>query len=329
MGTLYITEQGAVITKTDGRLVIRKDAETLQDLPAVQVDQIVIFGNVAFTTPAVRFVLEQGIDVAYLSSAGTYRGRIQPAWAKDATLRYEQYRWARDDRFCLQVAQQLMAGKIQNMLAFCRRQRRLGKDAPQHLAAMEGMQQRVAKAEKLEQVLGYEGAASAAYFRLLKTFLPHDWGFQTRQAHPPTDPVNALLSLGYTLLYNQLYAAINVVGLDPYQGFLHQRKRGHATLASDLMEEWRAIIVDSVVLTVINRREIKVDDLQRTNQGVRLTKSALTRFVKRYDARVAEEVLAPTGQYRTTYRRYFELQVRHLARVLLGEAPMYRPFTIR
>jgi len=194
---------------------------------------------------------------------------------------------------------------------------------------MEGMQQRVAKAEKLEQVLGYEGAASAAYFRLLKTFLPHDWGFQTRQAHPPTDPVNALLSLGYTLLYNQLYAAINVVGLDPYQGFLHQRKRGHATLASDLMEEWRAIIVDSVVLTVINRREIKVDDLQRTNQGVRLTKSALTRFVKRYDARVAEEVLAPTGQYRTTYRRYFELQVRHLARVLLGEAPMYRPFTIR
>lgn len=97
--------------------------------------------------------------------------------------------------------------------------------------------------------------------------------------HPPTDLVNALLSLGYTLLYNQMFAAVNIVGLDAYRGFLHQRKHGHAALASDLIEEWHAIIVDSVVLTVINRREIKVDDFQGSERGLRLSKPALKRFV--------------------------------------------------
>jgi hypothetical protein len=92
-----------------------------------------------------------------------------------------------------------------------------------------------------------EGTAAALYYRVFRTFLQTDLGFQSRQAHPPTDPVNALLSLGYTLLYNQMLAAIHIVSLDPYQGFFHQRKHGHAALASDLIEEWRAIVVDSTV----------------------------------------------------------------------------------
>lgn len=176
--------------------------------------------------------------------------------------------------------------------------------------------------------MGYEGTAAATYFRVLRTLLKTDMGFQGRKAHPSTDPVNALLSLGYTLLYNHLYAAINIVGLDPYQGFFHQRKHGHAALASDLVEEWRAIIVDSIVLTVINRREIKADDFHHTNQGLRLTKAALTRFLKRYDARVNETVFASAIQGRTTYRRVFELQVRQLARVITEARQAYQPFQL-
>jgi CRISPR-associated protein Cas1 len=126
-----------------------------------------------------------------------------------------------------------------------------------------------------------------------------------------------------------MYAAINIVGLDPYQGFFHQRKYGHAALASDLIEEWRAIIVDSIVLTVINRRELKQDDFQPTDRGLHLTKPVLTRFVKRYDARVRETVLAPAIQGKTPYRRVFELQVRHLARVIIGEQATYHPFHLQ
>ena len=329
MGTLYITEQGAVISRTGERLVIRKGQTVLQELPAVQVDQIVILGNASLTAPTVPFLLDKGIDVAYLSSRGTYRGRLQPQWTKDATLREAQYRRARNERFCLDVARQIVTGKIRNMSAFCRRQRRFEAADRQRLTSMENLVPRVAEATTREQIMGYEGTASAMYFGLFRSFLQANLGFRRRQAHPPTDPINALLSLGYTLLYNHLYAAVNVVGLDPYQGFFHQLKRGHAALASDLVEEWRAIIVDSVVLTVINRREIQREDFQSTPQGLRLTKDALSRFVHRYDERVSEEIFAPMIQGRTSYRRCFELQVRHLARVLTGEEATYQPFTTR
>ncbi len=215
------------------------------------------------------------------------------------------------------------------MSAFCRRQRRFEAAEGQRLDAMERLIPRLAEATSRAQVLGYEGTASATYFRFFRHFLQVPLGFQRRQAHPPPDPVNALLSLGYTLLYNHLYAAVNLVGLDPYQGFLHELRRGHAALASDLVEEWRATIVDSVVLTVLNRREIQQEDFQATPQGLRLTKAALTRFVQRYDARVSEIVTAPLAQGRTSYQRCFELQVRHLARVIVGEELAYQPFAVR
>ncbi len=329
MGTLYLTEQGAVVTKTGERLLVRKDGKLLEDLPALHIDQIVVFGNAGFTTPAVGYILENGIDVAYLSQHGRYRGRLQSTWTKDASLRYQQYRCALDTTFCLRLAQAIVTGKVRNAVAFCRRQRRLTREGKQHLMAIEALLPKIPTAATLEQLMGYEGAAAALYYRVLRSFLKTDLGFQRRQAHPPTDPVNALLSLGYTLLYNHLYAAINIVGLDPYQGFFHQRKHGHAALASDLVEEWRALIVDSIVLTVINRREIRQDDFQRTDRGLSLNKPALTRFVKRYDARVSETVFVPAIQGKTSYRRAFELQVRQLARVLTEEQASYQPFHLQ
>jgi CRISPR-associated protein Cas1 len=329
MGTLYLTEQGAVVTKTGERLVVRKDGKLLHDTPALHVDQIVVFGNAGFTTPAVRYVLENGIDVAYLSSHGKYRGRFQPAWTKDATGRQQQYRCSLDEAFCLRTAQAIVTGKIRNSVVFCRRQRRLTREGKQHTVAMEALLPKISTATSLEQLMGYEGTAAALYYRVFRTFLKIDGGFQGRKAHPPTDPVNALLSLGYTLLYNHMFAAINIVGLDPYQGFFHQRKHGHAALASDLIEEWRAILVDSIVLTVLNRREIKLDDFHPTDHGLRLTRSALTRFVTRYDARLGAAVFVPSIQGKTPYRRMFELQVRQLARVITGDHETYQPFQLQ
>lgn len=326
MGTLYLTEQGATVTRTGERLLVRKDGKLLQDMPALHVDQIVVFGNAGFTTPAVQYVLENGIDVAYLSSRGTYRGRLQPAGAKDAALRQQQYRRSLDDAFCLRIARAVVAGKIHNAVAFCQRQRRLTHEGKRRLKRLKALLPSVHAAGDLQQLLGYEGTAAAAYYQVWRTFLRADFDFQKRQAHPPSDAVNALLSLGYTLLYNRMFAAVNIVGLDPYQGFFHQCKYGHAALVSDLIEEWRAIVVDSIVLTVINRREIKPGDFQHGGHGPRLTKAALTRFLTRFDARVNETVLLPGVLGKTTYRRAFELQVRQLARVISAEQTTYEAF---
>lgn len=329
MATLYITEQGATISKTDERLVIRKGRRILQEVPAVQVEQIVVFGNASFTTPAMAFLLERGIDVAYLSSRGQYRGRLQPQLCKDASLRQIQYKRSLDPAFRLAVAKQIVSGKVHNALVFCQRQRRLTPEAQLHLQTLIHVLQRIPAAARIDEVRGYEGAASAAYYKIFRTLLKHDMGFQSRKHRPPTDPVNALLSLGYTILYNNLYAHINVVGLDPYLGFFHETKHGHAALASDLLEEWRAILVDSVVLSLINRGELLPRDFRKVLWKIRLTREGLKKFLQAYDRRLATEVMHPSLQQHLSYRRCLEMQVRHFTRVLVGQEKLYRPFRVR
>lgn len=331
MATLYITEQGATLAKIDSRLVLRKRRKVLADIPAIKVDQIVIFGNANLTTPTVKFILESGIDLAYLSSRGNYRGRLESGFAKDARLRQMQYERSLDPDFRLALSKRFVGGKIHNLLALCRRQRGSQKDrtirAP--MAALERLSHKVALAEGLEELRGYEGAASAAYYKAFRSLLKQDWGFARRSHRPPRDPVNALLSLGYTLLYNNIYAFINLVGLDPYQGFFHETKYGHATLASDLMEEWRPVIVDSLVLVMINRGELSKGDFRWIRGQVRLTREGLARFLRRYDGRLAAKVFHPRLKKRLSYRRCLEFQVRHLADLLLGRTRSYQPFSAR
>jgi CRISP-associated protein Cas1 len=226
-------------------------------------------------------------------------------------------------------AKSLIGGKLQNMLAFTQRQRQRDAEVEANLTLMRRMLHRLASADTLDVVRGYEGAASAAYYRTLRRFLKADLGFRTRTHHPPTDPVNVLLSLGYTLLYNRTFAAINVVGLDPYPGFFHQTRHGHATLASDLMEEWRTILVDSVVLGMINRAELSAADFQTRDGRVRFKSAGMTRFLQAYDARVRSEVRHPQVQQRLPYLRCIELQVRYAAQVLTRQQPRYLPFRTR
>jgi len=345
MATLYITEQGATLAKIDDRIVIRKGRKVLEEIPAIKLDQIVIFGNANFTTPAIKFILEKGIDVAYLSSRGIYRGRLQPELAKDARLRRRQYEKSLDLGFRLALSKQLVSGKLRNMLALCRRhqrsrkqkqkqkQRQKQKDKDKELGAqlrtLERLARKVASAEGLEELRGYEGAASAAYYRAFRGLLRQDLGFERRNHRPPRDPVNALLSLGYTLLYNNVCGLINIVGLDPYQGFFHEPKRGHAALASDLMEEWRPVIVDPLVLSMINRGELSKGDFRWIRGQVRLTREGLERFLRRYDSRLAARVFYPRLKMKTSYYRCLEFQVRHLADLLLDREKSYQPFHLR
>lgn len=331
MTAVYITEQGATLTKTDGRIVVRKDRKVLLDIPAFKVKQVVIFGNAHLTTPAVDFCLKSGIDVAYLSSRGKYRGRLQPEFCKDAGLRQAQYRRSLESEFCLEVAHRIVSGKIRNSLTFCRRQeRRRDREIDSPLQAIERSLHQVALARDLDSTRGYEGIASTAHYRILRDCLKGSWRFEARIARPPTDPINILLSLGYTLLYNNVYGAINIVGLDPYQGFFHQTRHGHATLASDLMEEFRAIIVDSIVLYAINRDVLTPQDFSgKEGEAPHLSQEGLEKFLGLYANRINAEVIYPQQKVRTSYLRCLELQVRYFARVILGENKGYTPFKVR
>ncbi|HID85806.1 MAG TPA: CRISPR-associated endonuclease Cas1, partial [Anaerolineae bacterium] len=311
MSVLYITEQGARLAKTGGRLLVKKGRETLLDVPAIEVSQVIIFGSVSITPATVPFLLGRGIDVTYLTRQGRYKGRLQPEFSKKVTLRRHQFARASDPAFCLEVAKAIVLGKIANSRTFCLRQYRESRDQVigRAIRRMERAMREVARARDIEEVRGQEGAAGAAYYNAFGRMIKAPgFSFKARTKRPPRDPVNAMLSLGYTLLHNNVYAMINVVGLDPYQGFFHAGRYGHPTLASDLTEEFRAIIVDSMVLSVINKRVLKPGDFSQSRKGVYLSREGLRRFVGQYDARMNTKVIHPLCGERMTYMQCIERQ---------------------
>lgn len=327
MAILYLTEQGCVVNLTAGRIVVRKGEKLLQELPIFKLEQIVAYGNVHLTPAVIAHCLRHGIEVAFFSSPGKYRGRLQPEFTKSAFVRQQQYKRATDPHFCLKTAATIVTGKVRNMMAMIKQQRRLRGEGRTPLTGMENSFAKIAAAQSIDQLNGHEGVASAAYFKAFRNALKSDWGFERREYHPPKDPVNGLLSLGYTLLYNDVCGAVNLVGLDPYMGFFHQPKHGHACLASDLMEEHRCVLVDRLVLSALNLQTIKPADFDaRADGGIVLKPEALKRFLALYARAIKEPTYYPYTGIQTNYRQVIELQVRHFARVLAGEEPAYHPY---
>lgn len=333
MGALHIAEQGSVVTRCDLRFVVRKQGREIEDVSSSNVDTIVLHGNVHLTTPAVTLALQEGVDVVFLSEHGRYRGRLQGLWGRDGELRSLQYEAARDDSIRLRLAKEFVAAKVDNSRAMWNRLRhgRLGEGQPTNAVEfLKQLSRKVPGARDLEQLRGYEGAAGAAHFSAFKSATPAAFGFKRRSYRPPPDPINALLSLGYALLYNELTAQCMTAGLDPYQGFYHERKHGHAALASDLMEEWRPIMVDALVLALVRRGHIQKDAFRTARGGaIRLTKRSLNAFVCTYDKRLEQRVHYPRTDQRLTFRQCIEEQTRLLAATLRQDQPNYTGFRWR
>ena len=216
MAILYITQQGAVLHKSGNRIIVKKERDVLQEIPIVQLDEVVIFGNGHITTQTMGYLLDKNIPVSFLSSRGKYKGKLQPPYAKDTLIRQQQFAVAADPSQCLALAKGFVRGKLTNAIRFAKRQRSQNAEVKSALDTTRRTLKRLERAKNLESLLGYEGTGTAAHYRAFRQFLIHDWGFTTRQFRPPPDPINAMLSLGYTLLHNHVYTFINVVGFDPY-----------------------------------------------------------------------------------------------------------------
>ncbi len=247
--TLYLMEQGSVLAKEDERFVVKKQGAPLQEIPAIKVDQILVFGNIQITTPALQFCLIEEIPIILLSSRGRYYGVVESVGPERVFLQREQFTRAADPEFCLQVSREIVRGKIANTRLLLRRYART--HGSKEFSTAEGARQRLAEqiaaAGTLDTLRGIEGAAAAAYFDAVRGLLDPGWGFARRQRQPPPDPVNAVLSYVYTLLFYNVYAMARSAGLNPSVGFFHPLREGHPALVSDLMEEFRAVIADAVV----------------------------------------------------------------------------------
>jgi len=275
--------------------------------------------------------LREGIGLSLVSRTGQLRGRLMPPTGKNIALRHKQYERAQDLVFCLAVSRAIVAGKLRNCRALARRWARTRPEIPKEL--IERIDQAVkqaATADDLAALRGIEGAGTRAYFEVWRRALSPGMGFEKRTRRPPRDPVNALLSLGYTLLTDNLMTACEIVGLDPYDGFFHADKYGRPALALDLVEEFRPVIVDSVVLNVVNREILTAEDFEPGPEGgIYLKPGALRTFFQQYSGRLNTKMMHPGAGRRLTYQQWFEVQAWTMRKTIEGSLSTYRPMIVR
>lgn len=322
MSVLYVNEHGATIGVINGRVQIRRKRKVVKELPAVHVERIVLMVPAYITQPAVRFFMDRGIDIAYVSQNGKFYGQFSRGEGAFVQLRLAQFAKFHDKKFRLHMAQRFVTGKVQGMLQLWRRQRRHG-DLNKKLEQLERVAGKINRAPSLESLRGLEGTAARVHYSILRAGLQGEWKFRRRAYNPPPDPVNAMLSLGYTLLYSHMSGQLQMHGLDPYLGFFHEPKRGHAALASDMIEEWRCPVVDTLVLRLVNTRQVTPADFAIKKKSCSMSQASLQTFAEAFEARmqkfktVAMDATDPVGGMTG--------QVRQLVRVLLGKQKAYTP----
>src|SRR5437588_1059752 len=365
VSTLYLTEAYALVRReSEDCLLVQIPARQGKDggksstarkehVPLIKIDEVVVLGEVTLTASAIHLLLERDIEITFLGHYGQFKGRVSPPFSKNAVLRMAQYRAHMDMAKRCELARRFVIGKLMNQRTMLQRLNRRQSDAAmkqaieqmdtllRQLAALPldrpyvpqrlmGGDNRIA-GTPLEAILGIEGAGSAAYFSCFGKLLsdPKQWPFPGRVKRPPTDPVNALLSFGYTLLTNKVASAVQLVGFDHFVGYLHSSFYGRPALALDLVEEFRPIIVDSIVLNMLNHRMLSASDFVVELGAYRLKQEKRTVFFTKLEERLNEEVQHPLFGYQTSYRRCIELQSRLLAKYLTGEIDSYPPLRIR
>jgi len=330
--TVYITLQGSVVRKKRGGLEILKSGEVVERLLLKDITQIVVVGNVTLTAGVVEECLDRGIDVVFTGYSGRYRGRLVGVLGSNVVLRMEQCLRFCDPSFTLELSRKHVYGKVHNMLRLLIRYNYKLKnpDISKAVKELKALITTLPDREEVSSVRGVEGRASAVYFSVFGALIKNeDFKFSRRTKHPPMDEVNALLSLGYTLMMNRVEGAVNLVGMDPYVGSLHELENGKPSLVLDILEEFR-FAVDAMVVRLINRRYISKADFEFASAGedgglpVMLTRTGFRKFVKHF-GEVLEEKYLYSDDKVYPLKEIILNQARLMARHILGSAE-YQPF---
>ena len=317
MKILYITEQGATLHKEYKRIVLRKENKQLGRFPTLGLRRILVFGAVQLTTQAIQFLLDEGIDVSFHSMRGNLRGRLVSSSSGDVFLRLAQHDRCRDEVYRVLFSRAVARMKGMHQRAILARYHRNHPEESMEplLRAMDGIFPVLEQAETVEQIMGYEGALARVYFEGVRLMMRGDLSFHGRNRRPPRDPVNAMLSLGYTLLLNELSALLESNGFDSYLGLMHGFRYGRRSLALDMIEEFRQPIVDRFVFSLCNRKQFsEADFVNKGEKGVLFENQALKRFLRAWEERMRSKSAGTTH----TYRERLRVQVDRLEEALIA-----------
>lgn len=327
---LYVTEQGARVGRSGERIVVRSSNTVLADMRLLDVAQVNLFGNVQISTQALQELVQREVPVLFFSHGGYFYGIAHGMPARTVRVRAEQFDVAKNPDRALPLARAVVRTKILNQRTMLRRN---AKELPAHVVPhLRRLAVAALRAGSSEALLGIEGAAANLYFEHFHRMLTGDvatFDFRERNRRPPRDAVNAMLSLGYAILTKDVTVACLAAGVDPYVGVFHHPGRGRPALALDVMEEFRPLVVDSVVINLVNRGGVGVGDFIVRAGAVALRPDARRHFIEAYERRMEDLVTHPVFGYRISYRRALEVQVRLMARAITRELPRYLGFLTR
>ena len=333
---LYVQARGAKVAKSGQNLVVSVDNEKVTRARLPETSQVVVMGSVYITTPCLQELMWRGIPVTWHSHGGWFYGHTVGNGHKNVELRTAQYRASFDEDVCLRFAKDLVRAKILNSRTLLRRNWKGPASNHDVMIELRDDGRRAARCRSQSVLLGVEGTAAARYFRVFRAMIsetlregPGAFDFEKRNRRPPTDPVNALLSFAYSLLVRAWTVTLAAVGFDPFRGLYHQPRYGRPALALDLMEPFRPLLADSVVVQVINNGEVKASDFRAAAGAVALTPDGRRHLIAAFERRLGHEVVHPLFGYRVSYRRLMEMQARLLGRFLLGEISAYPNFMTR
>lgn len=319
---LYIARQGAVVRSRKGAIVVTDGDDELLSIPETLVGQVVCFGAVTVTADAIGTLLAAGSLVHYLSRWGEPIATVHPQVPRSPELLRMQLAVSDHMPTRLALSRCLLVGKLHNMATLLQR---FGLDDAQVDEQLTRAVFGVESALTIDEMMGCEGSAAAAYFGSWPALLPEGSGFTSRQRRPPPDPVNAALGLGYTLLAQLCTGALTAVGLETSIGILHASDDHRASLAFDLMEEFRPVVVDQVVLEAFRRRTLTDEHVERSDRGTYLTRTGRSAFIDSLESRLRELFHYEPLDRTVSYRRAIELQAQQMARQLREAHPEYRP----
>jgi len=336
LNTLFVTTQGAYLSKEGETVVVKVENETRLQVPVHTIGGIVCFGQVSCSPYLMGFCAEKGVAISFLSEHGRFLARVQGPVSGNVLLRREQYRWADDPVRSANMARAVIIAKIANCRTVLQRALRdhsekLEEASIRRTVTLLGRCLELCNHETdLEVLRGIEGESAQAYFNVFDHLIVSQkdtFKFEERNRRPPLDNVNCLLSFLYTLLVHDARSALESVGLDPAVGFLHRDRPGRPGLALDLIEEFRPFLADRLALSLINLRQVQDRGFKRMESGAVIMDDDTRKTVLvAYQERKQEEMLHPFLEEKVTIGLLMHMQAILMARHLRGDMDGYPPF---
>ena len=335
MSNIYVYEQGSIITINENRLIITKVNKEIESVPIELIDGVMIFGNIQVSTQSIHKLLSKGINITYLSKKGYNFGRLENSNKVNIERQRLQFKKSEDIFYSLEISKKFIEGKIRNQrTVLLRANKQLkNKEIKEKIELMKRYIAKIEYVNDIESLMGMEGFCAKIYFDSLNYILNEEYRFKNRSKRPPRDPFNSIISFGYALLYNEVFNILGSKGLNPYVAFLHKDRNKHAALCSDIMEEFRPILIDTLSIYLLNNDKIIKEDFifNVKNNSVLLNKDGVSKVVSEFEKRILQKVsYVKEVNYKMNFREIIEYQISLLINSLIQDNPkIYKPVLIR